>query len=148
MRPLARFLRDAKSTMHVIHANLTISIISNMLGRVLAIAGLTNPLVTAVLLLFKGLTILLLGFGCRHLIFRYLRWRSTEGPYFYSAPCCDFRWFFVVCVFIWAARIDHFEDLGSPAIRALFEEFPLSEAESLGSTQCMAHESDVPLDTN
>jgi nitrogen fixation-related uncharacterized protein len=109
---------------------------------------LTNPLVTAVLLLFKGLTILVLGFGSRHLIFRYLRWRSTAGPYLYSTSCCDFRWFFAACVFIWAARIDHFEDLGSPAVRALFDEFPLSEAESLGSTQCMAHESDVPLDTN
>jgi Cu2+-exporting ATPase len=61
LRPLARFLEGARTTMSAIRINLAISIAYNALGGALAFAGLVNPLVAAVLMPVSGLTVLVLA---------------------------------------------------------------------------------------
>ncbi len=61
MRPLARFLEGARSSMGAIRTNLVVSVAYNALGGVLAFAGLVNPLVAAILMPLSGLTVLVLA---------------------------------------------------------------------------------------
>jgi len=61
MRPLARFLEGARTSMRAIKINLVVSVAYNALGGVLAFAGLVNPLVAAILMPLSGLTVLVLA---------------------------------------------------------------------------------------
>ncbi|MFM1868326.1 MAG: putative copper-importing P-type ATPase, partial [Planctomycetota bacterium] len=61
MRPLARFLEGARTSMGAIKINLVVSVAYNALGGVLAFAGLVNPLVAAILMPLSGLTVLVLA---------------------------------------------------------------------------------------
>jgi len=61
IRPLARFLEGARTSMAAIKINLVVSVAYNAFGGVLAFAGLVNPLVAAILMPLSGLTVLVLA---------------------------------------------------------------------------------------
>jgi Cu2+-exporting ATPase len=54
---LAELLRGARRTLSVIRLNLGVSLIYNVIGAALAIAGLMNPLAAAVLMPISSLTV-------------------------------------------------------------------------------------------
>jgi Cu2+-exporting ATPase len=61
IRPLARFLEGARTSMAAIKINLVVSVAYNAFGGVLAFAGLVNPLIAAILMPLSGLTVLVLA---------------------------------------------------------------------------------------
>jgi Cu2+-exporting ATPase len=63
LAPVVELLRGARRTMGVVRSGLAISLVYNVLGASLAMAGLINPIVAAVLMPLSSLTVI--GLACR-----------------------------------------------------------------------------------
>jgi Cu2+-exporting ATPase len=65
LEPLAGLLAGARRTMRVIRRNLAFSIVYNVVGAGLAMAGMIDPLVAAVLMPISSLTVITHSFRAR-----------------------------------------------------------------------------------
>jgi len=65
LAPLVELTEGARRTMGVIHRNLAVSLAYNAVAAGLAIGGLLNPLVAAVLMPLSGLTVIVLSYRSR-----------------------------------------------------------------------------------
>ncbi|MGE5176935.1 MAG: heavy metal translocating P-type ATPase [Hyphomicrobiales bacterium] len=65
LTPLARLVAGSRRTMRVIRRNIAFSIVYNVVGASLAIGGVINPLIAAVLMPLSSLTVVLLSWKSR-----------------------------------------------------------------------------------
>jgi Cu2+-exporting ATPase len=65
LRPLAELLQGARKTFKVIRANLVFSLLYNLIGAGLAIAGRIDPLTAAILMPVSSLTVITLSYRIR-----------------------------------------------------------------------------------
>lgn len=73
LEPIAELAEGARHALAVIRRNLVVSLLYNLVGAALAIAGLINPLVAAVLMPASSLTVIALSGGAR-------TFRGDSGP--------------------------------------------------------------------
>ena len=59
LEPLVRLAEGASRTMRVIHRNIAFSLVYNLLGAVLAMTGVINPLIAAIMMPASSLTVVL-----------------------------------------------------------------------------------------
>jgi len=65
LEPLVELLDGARRTIHVIRANLAFSLVYNVCGAGLAMAGWIDPLVAAILMPLSSLTVITYSFRAR-----------------------------------------------------------------------------------